>query len=444
MKKPRAAKSLRAHGSPRPNGKAVFAGNEKHLQLLKESLRRGSFRFWNRWRERHPRVVPDLRGVILAGRFLGGFNLARARLDGAFLRRTDLGRAYLERACLKGADLILANLSSAHAAKANLSGANLRGATLLYGDFRGVVCLDQTCLVHADLRAANFTGATLSGAILSQADLTNTCFDGADLREAELSDAILDETSLLGTNLQGAIVGGTFIRRVKTDEKTDQRGLLVDVNVAWDRRPGEMIEFTEADDIRVAQFHNIVDEPGSVGKLLAATTKRVVLILGRFLPRRKRVLDRLAKAFGERGKIAVIFDFPSPDDREVSDTVRFIAGMSEFIVVDLTKASSVPLELQATIPDLMIPVLPIIESGQPVFAMFSDLERRYFWIQPTVSYIDADQLVKYVDDAIIARAEHAAEQIKERRANSVRAPVSVVRISREMRRESLIRRRRST
>ena len=112
-----------------------------------------------------------------------------------------------------------------------------------------------------------------------------------------------------------------------------------------------MIEFTEADDIRVAQFHNIVDEPGSVGKLLAATTKRVVLILGRFLPRRKRVLDRLAKALGERGKIAVIFDFPSPDDREVSDTVRFIAGMSEFIVVDLTKASSVPLELQATIPD---------------------------------------------------------------------------------------------
>ena len=84
MKKPRTAKSLRAHGSRRPNGKAVFAGNEKHLQLLKESLRRRSFRFWNRWRERHPRVVPDLRGLILVGRFLGGFNLARAQLDRAF------------------------------------------------------------------------------------------------------------------------------------------------------------------------------------------------------------------------------------------------------------------------------------------------------------------------------------------------------------------------
>lgn len=115
----------------------------------------------------------------------------------------------------------------------------------------------------------------------------------------------------------------------------------------------------------------------------------------------------------------------------VSGTVRFIAGMSQFIVVDLTKASSVPLELQATIPDLMIPVLPIIQSGQPVFAMFSDLQRRYSWIQPTVSYKDARQLVKYVDEAIIERAELAAEQIRERRAASVRAPTSVVRVKRE-------------
>ena len=192
--------------------------------------------------------------------------------------------------------------------------------------------------------------------------------------------------------------------------------------------------FTEANDIRVAQFHNIVDEPGSVGKLLAATTKRVVLILGRFLPRRKRVLDRLAQALRDRGKIAVIFDFPSPTDREISDTVRFIAGMSEFIVVDLTKASSVPLELQATIPDLMVPVLPIIQSDHKAFAMFSDLQRRYFWIQPTVSYKNAVQLVRYVDDAIVARAERAAEQIKERRI-SVRAPVSVVQASRGARKK---------
>ena len=361
------------------------------------------------------------------------YNLARARLNNAVLVRTNLALAHLERASLANAELMSADLSSVRAEKVNLSGANLRGATLHNGDFRRAVCLERTYLAHADLREANFAGAKMAETTLSGADLTKTCFDGADLTRAELSDAILDETSLMGTTLHGAIVGGTFIRRVKTDDKTDQSDLLVDVHVAWERRPGEMIKFTEADDIRVAQFHNIVDEPGSVGKLLAATTQRVVLILGRFLPQRKRVLDRLAKALSERGKIAVIFDFPSPVDREVSDTVRFIAGMSQFIVVDLTKASSVPLELQATIPDLMIPVLPIVQSGHEVFSMFSDLQRRYSWIQPTVSYKDVDQLVEYVDGAIIARAESAAEQIKERRSVAARAPVSVARINRKER-----------
>lgn len=403
-----------------------FAGNEKHLAILKESLRRQSPRFWNRWREEHPRAVPDLRRVILAGRWLRGFNLARAKLDQAILARTDLAGVHLERASLREADLEYANLSSVHALGADLTGARLRGATLRQGDFRKTICLDETRFVHANLREADFSGAKMAEAELSQADLTKTRFDGADLTRASLSDAILVETSFLGAKLRNANVGGAFIRRVQTDDKTDQQSLGVDVHVVWERRSGEIIEFTEADDIRLAQFHDVIEEHGSVANLISAGSKRVVLILGRFLPRRKRVLNRLADALRNRGKVPVIYDFPGPEDREMSDTVRFIAGMSQFIVVDMTKASSVPLELQATIPDLMVPVLPIIESGHTVFSMFSDLQRRYSWIQPTVSYKDADQLVRYVDEAILDRADEAAKQIKERRAASARPPVSVV------------------
>jgi hypothetical protein len=418
----------------RATAEDVFFGNEEHRETLLEAVRKGTPKSWNDWRRQHPRVIPDLRGLQLVGRSLVRFNLARARLDGAALVRADLGSAHLERASLKEARLMSAGLSAVHAEKVNLSGANLRGADLHYGNFRGVICSEATNLAHADLREANFAGAKMVATNLSRADLTKTCFDGANLKEANLSDAIFDQTSLLGTNLRSALVAGSFIRRVKTDDRTNQLGLCVDVHVAWDRPQGDMILFAEPNDIRVAQFHNIVDEHGSVGKLLAATTNRVVLILGRFLPQQKKVLDRLKEALERRGKIAVIFDFPSPEDREISDTVRFIAGMSEFIVVDLTKASSVPLELQATIPDLMIPVLPIVKSGEAVFAMFSDLQRRYSWIQPTVSYQDADELVKHVDDAIIARARNAAEQIRKRRAAAVRPPVSVVRAGQEARR----------
>ena len=415
--------------------KTRYSGNEQHLQILKESLRRGSNRFWNRWRKDHPRVVPDLRGVVLAGRWLRRFNLDRARLDGAFLDRADLGAVRLERASLRGAHLDGANLEAAHGREANFSGSRMAGATLRLGDFRKASFLDDCYMRHTNCREANFSGAKLAEARLSQADLTSARFDGADLRGAHLDEAILSRTSFLGANLRTASVGGAFIRQVETDAKTDQRDLSVDVHVIWDRPRGHMVEFQDADDLRLAQFHDVIDERGAVSFLISAGAKRVVLILGRFLPRRKRVLYRLADALRTRGKIPVVFDFPGPAERELSDTIRFIAAMSQFIVVDLTKASSVPLELQATIPDLMVPVLPIVQAGQPVFAMFTDLQRRYSWIQPTVSYTSADQLVRHVDEAIIDRASAAAEQIALARQVSVRPAVRIDRLRRIRRRD---------
>jgi uncharacterized protein YjbI with pentapeptide repeats len=408
----------------------VFAGNERHLAVLVESLRRRSARYWNLWRKEHPRIVPDLRGVVLSGRALRGLDLRRTRLDGAILRRVDLAGAQLERASLTGAKLDRADLSWARAECVDLSAASLRGATLRHGKFARAACLGGTDLEHADLHGADFSGARMHAVQLTGADLTEAVFDGTDLSEADLSQAILSDTSLLGASLRGASVGGTFIRRIHTNAKTDQHGLSVDVHVVWDRPRGSVVEFTEANDIRVAQFHEVLEEHGAVGKLLASTTRRVVLILGRFTPRRKRVLDRLATALRERGKIAVIFDFPRPEDREISDTVRFIAGMAQFVVVDITHASSVPLELQATIPDLMVPVLPIVEAGRPIFAMFSDLQRRYAWIQPPVSYRSADELVRHVDTAILARADAAAESIRRVRGDSVLAPIGVARVAR--------------
>jgi uncharacterized protein YjbI with pentapeptide repeats len=402
-----------------------FTGNEAHLELLLDCLERRSARRWNRWRSEHPRAVPDLRGVTLAGRNLRGYDLARARLDAANLRRVDLSGARLERASLREASLRFADLSFAHASHVDLSAAQLRNATLRRGTFEHATCREGTSFDHANLQAADFTKARMEEADLTSTDLSDAIFDRACLRSATLDYAILSGTSFLGAILREASVAGAFIRRVKTDARTDQSSLAVDVNVVWERHTGDIVEFSETNSLRVAQFYDIAEEHGSVADLIAANSRRVVLILGRFLPKRKRVLDRLADALRVRGKAPVIFDFPGPANRELSDTVRFIAGMSQFIVVDMTKASSVPLELQATIPDLMVPVLPIIEAGSNVFAMFADLERRYPWIQPTVAYRNAAHLTRYVDEAIIARAEAAARELEARRESSVRPPVSV-------------------
>jgi len=90
-----------------------------------------------------------------------------------------------------------------------------------------------------------------------------------------------------------------------------------------------------------------------------------------------------------------------------------------------------PLELQATIPELMIPVVPIVQSGHPIFSMFADFQRRYFWIQRPVSYDSVKQLVDHVDEAIIIPAHQAEREIKERRAASACPPIKVTRVPRE-------------
>ena len=175
----------------------------------------------------------------------------------------------------------------------------------------------------------------------------------------------------------------------------------------------------------VAQFYDVIAEHGAVGKLISAGSMSVVLILGRFTVERKRVLEALAHALRVRGKTPVIFDFQGPENRELIDTIRFIGGMAELIVVDLTAASSVPLELQALVPDLMVPVLPIVQSRRPVYAMFADLVRRYFWVLPPVSYSNERELLRHLDSAILRRAGRVAEEIKRRRQNAVRKPRSI-------------------
>ena len=342
--------------------KSSFAGSEAHLKILKESLRRKSPRHWNRWRADNPRVVPDLRGLVIRS-WLRGFDLRRVKLDGATLVTADLGGVHLEQASLRDAELMHSNLSHIKADEADFSDANLRTATLEGAKLAQAVCID-TYFGRANLSGAHFTHAKLKDARFSGANLTRACFDGADLTGADLGRAVLDSTSFLGARLVRTNLCDAFIRRVKTDEHTVQRSLGVDVHVAWGRPQGEMITFTDANDIRLAQFHDAVEEYGAVASLIAAGARRVVLLLGRFSRPRKYVLNRLAAALRDRGKVAILFDFPGPHDREISDTVRFIAGMSQFIVVDMTDASSVPLELQATIPDLMVPVLPIVQSGE--------------------------------------------------------------------------------
>jgi hypothetical protein len=50
----------------------------------------------------------------------------------------------------------------------------------------------------------------------------------------------------------------------------------------------------------------------------------------------------------------MVFNFDKPVTKDFTETVRLLANLSHFVIVDITNPRSTPLELQATIPDCMV------------------------------------------------------------------------------------------
>jgi hypothetical protein len=152
--------------------------NWRHLKLLKQGVE-----VWNKWREDHPNMRPNLSNVDNPIHSLHEANLRRANLAGAHFPDTDLTDADLLEANLSGATLIGCYLSDAH-----LTGADLRNASLLDATLEDATLLGAN-LWNADLRRANLRNANLRDANLARANLT-----GADLRGATLENTVFKET----------------------------------------------------------------------------------------------------------------------------------------------------------------------------------------------------------------------------------------------------------
>ena len=233
--------------------------------------------------------MPDLRGLWLAGGFARGFNLSRARLDGGRFERADLAGVHLEGASLRHAHFRHADLTNVRADGTNLSGADLRGATLAHASFRGRDCAAGGVDRHV-FRPREPASRRLQRRIDAGGAPVRRRSHAGPLRSRQsegraLERCDIDGTSLVGADISGAHIYGAFVRRLAIDETTRQDRLFLDLHVVGERNQAprrkrrgtslDAIEFVEVDDIQLAQFHNIVDEWGSVGRLLSATTKRV-------------------------------------------------------------------------------------------------------------------------------------------------------------------------
>lgn len=144
------------------------------------------------------------------------------------------------------------------------------------------------------------------------------------------------------------------------------------------------------------------------------------MILGRFTPERKEVLDALRQKLRELNFVPMMFDFEGAKTKDFTETVKILAGMSRFIIADITNPNSIPLELQSTVPDYMVPFVPIIQDGEQGFSMFKNLQNKYDWVIDVLEYADSEQLIAVVEQAIVRPALEKELELIPRKAEETR------------------------
>lgn len=355
--------------------------NPEHLQILHQGVEA-----WNEWRRVNPNISPDLKQADLRGA-----SLKNADLRGVALCKAKLNNAYLRRADLSGADLTSATLSGANLRHANLSGANLTKAYMR----------------RADLSYVDLSGADLSGSILEYARLVDTPIGGATFRGCHIYGAAV--WNLIGSPAEQSNLIITPMTFKKKSSKTPP-----------EKESSDTRAIVTVDDLEVAQFIHLLLNNEKIRHVISTVGRKAVLILGRFCPGRKEVLDAIADRLRKRDFLPIVFDFEKSQERDLTETIMILASLSLFVIADITNPRSAPLELHATVPNYMIPFVPIIQEGEPPFAMFSDLQLKYPWVLDTITYDTKENLLDGLEKAIIEPALSKHEELVARRAAGVK------------------------
>ncbi len=326
------------------------------------------------------------------------------------------------------------HLKALHKRVVDLSGATIDNAILGYADFRAVI------FKHASMRGvwmkgADFQDADLSNVIMSESEdgrdtrLMNGNFDFAILDDAtitntDLTGASFKSTSAIGTNFKGSNLSNT--RMVGTNlSKANLTGTRVYGIAAWDVNKTDSIQknlliesgrdTVTVDDLDIAQFIYLLLENSKISSAISTIGRKAVLILGRFTPERKDILDAIRdKIRDEYNLLPIVFDFERAVEKDFTETIKVLAGLSRFVIADISEPKSSPLELQATIPNYMVPFVIIHQSHERPFSMFTDLWKKYDkWVLKPVHYESKEELIEHFEKAVMERAFKKESELME-------------------------------
>lgn len=378
--------------------------NQEHFEILKQG-----WEVWNEWRRANGGIKPDLSGICFDERIKvpNVLSMLVALLyNKQKARSIDLSETNLDNSKINS------NLIGADFGQSSLIGVDFRGSTLNFTNFECAdlsnAILSNVPSIEVNFKEVNFTTATLLQTNFEGSDLTKANFFNANLTGANLSRTRLLKTNFEKANLTDAKIYGISAWDINTSE-TIQTNLVI--------TPDDSPAIT-VDNLEVAQFVYLLLNNQKIRDVIDTLGQKAVLILGRFSEGRKEVLDAIAESLRQRGFLPIIFDFDKSQERDFTETIMTLAGLSLFVIVDITNPRSSPLELHATVPNYKIPFVPIMQSGETPFSMFRDLQI-YPWVLPIVEYPNQKTLIKRLNSSVIKPALRKHKELIKIKAKNV-------------------------
>jgi len=340
---------------------------------LEESIRLSNVSIWNDW------IIKRSKTTILKNR---DFSL----LNKKTLAGYDFSTVHFY-SCTFPKEMVFFNCSFKNAHFVNCK--FLEYSRFTESDFRS-----------AEFKNVSFIDVNMIETVLSNCHFTKCKFVGVDFRLASLI-----ESKFFSCTIEDCDIYGANVWDIDMDKKTIQKDLRIPF------RGLNLKETISIDDLQLGNVIYLLLDNSNYKRWIDQSKSKSVLILGRFGSNLKTNISALKAKIRDSGLTPIVFDFEVPTSLDLIEAIVLLSFLSKFIIVDLTKARSVPAELQAILSTLMIPVVPIIQKASKPYSTFS-VTSKFKWVLPMVVYDEFQEIIKAFEKAILQPATKLHEEIQ--------------------------------
>ena len=110
----------------------------------------------------------------------------------------------------------------------------------------------------------------------------------------------------------------------------------VEVWTKWREKHPEIRPDLRGGSLWVAQFVYMLLKHQKLRDVVSTLVNKGVLLLGRFSNGGLELLQMTAAKLREKQYVPMIFDFDRPDNRNYTETIKALVGLSKFVIVDLS------------------------------------------------------------------------------------------------------------